>query len=63
MNEFVSWCRHLLVSFLFHAVTSLHPLTSPFIFIEMIFPLVTMKITINKVQTLGACEGSVECEM
>ena len=25
MNEFVSWCRHLLVSFLFHAVTSLHP--------------------------------------
>ena len=25
MNEFVSWCRHLLVSFLFHAMTSLHP--------------------------------------
>ena len=25
MNEFVSWYRHLLVSFLFHAVTSLHP--------------------------------------
>ena len=25
MNEFVSWCRHLLVSFLFHVVTSLHP--------------------------------------
>ena len=25
MNEFVSWCRHLLVSFLFHARTSLHP--------------------------------------
>ena len=25
MNEFVSWCRHLLVSFLFHALTSLHP--------------------------------------
>ena len=25
MNEFVSWCRNLLVSFLFHAVTSLHP--------------------------------------
>ena len=24
MNEFVSWCRHLLVTFLFHAVTSLH---------------------------------------
>ena len=24
MNEFVSWCRHLLVSFLFHALTSLH---------------------------------------
>ena len=36
MNEFVSWCRHLLVSFLFHALTSLHP---PY-FIEMIFPLV-----------------------
>ena len=35
-NEFVSWCRHLLVSFLFHALTSLHPLH----FIEMIFPLV-----------------------
>ena len=25
MNEFVSWCRHLLVSFLFHALTSLNP--------------------------------------
>ena len=25
MNEFVSWCRHLLVSFLFHALTSQHP--------------------------------------
>ena len=25
MNEFVYWCRHLLVSFLFHALTSLHP--------------------------------------
>ena len=25
MNEFVAWCRHLLVSFLFHALTSLHP--------------------------------------
>ena len=25
MNEFVSWCRHLLVPFLFHAPTSLHP--------------------------------------
>ena len=25
MNEFVSWCRHLLVSFLFHALTSIHP--------------------------------------
>ena len=25
MNEFVSWCRHLLVSFLFHALTSLYP--------------------------------------
>ena len=25
MNEFVSWCRHLLVSFLFHALVSLHP--------------------------------------
>ena len=25
MNEFVSWCRYLLVSFLFHALTSLHP--------------------------------------
>ena len=25
MNEFVSWCRHLLVPFLFHAMTSLHP--------------------------------------
>ena len=24
MNEFVSWCRHLLISFLFHALTSLH---------------------------------------
>ena len=25
MNEFVSWCRYLLVSFLFHVLTSLHP--------------------------------------
>ena len=25
MNKFVSWCRHLLVSFLFHALTSLYP--------------------------------------
>ena len=25
MNEFVSWCRPLLVSFIFHALTSLHP--------------------------------------
>ena len=25
MNVFVSWLRHLLVSFLFHALTSLHP--------------------------------------
>ena len=25
MNYFLSWCRPLLVSFLFHAVTSLHP--------------------------------------
>ena len=25
MNEFVSWCSHLLVSFLFHAQASLHP--------------------------------------
>ena len=25
MNEFVFWCRHLLVSFLFHALTSLYP--------------------------------------
>ena len=24
MNEFVSWCRHLLVSFLFHALTFFH---------------------------------------
>ena len=36
MNEFVSWCGHLLVSFIFHALTFLHP---PH-FIEMIFPLV-----------------------
>ena len=38
MNEFVSWCRHLLVPFLFSDVTSLHPLH----FIEMIFPLVPL---------------------
>ena len=25
MNYFLSWCRHLLVPFLFHALTSLHP--------------------------------------
>ena len=37
MNEFVSWCRHLLVSFLFHV----HPYI-PLHFIEMIFPLVPL---------------------
>ena len=25
MSDFVSWCRYLLVPFLFHEVTSLHP--------------------------------------
>ena len=25
MNDFLSWCRHLLVPFLFHDLTSLHP--------------------------------------
>ena len=25
MNEFLFWCRHPLVPFLFHGVTSLHP--------------------------------------
>ena len=25
MSLYISWCRHLLVSFLFHALTSLHP--------------------------------------
>ena len=25
INDFLSWCRHLLVPFLFHEVTSLHP--------------------------------------
>ena len=25
MNNFLSWCMHLLVPFLFHEVTSLHP--------------------------------------
>ena len=25
VNDFLSWCRHLLVPFLFHDVTSLHP--------------------------------------
>ena len=27
MNDFLSWCRHLLISFLFHDLTSLHPLS------------------------------------
>ena len=39
MNDFLSWCRHLLVPFLFD-VTSLHPLH----FIEMIFPLVIILV-------------------
>ena len=38
MNDFLSWCRHLLVPFLFHDLTSLHPLH----FIEMIFKLVPL---------------------
>ena len=25
MNEFVSWCMHLFVPFIFHELTSLHP--------------------------------------
>ena len=25
MSDFVSWCRHILVPFFFHEVTSLHP--------------------------------------
>ena len=25
MNDFLSWCRHVLVPFLFHDLTSLHP--------------------------------------
>ena len=25
MNDFLSWCKHLLVPFLFHDLTSLHP--------------------------------------
>ena len=36
MKEFVSWCKHLLVSSLFHAVISLHP---PSLVIEIIIPL------------------------
>ena len=36
MNDFLSWCRHLLVPFRFHDLTSLHPTS----FMEMIFPLV-----------------------
>ena len=39
MNEFVSWCRHLLVSFLFHALTSLHPPS----FHRNDFPLVPLR--------------------
>ena len=38
MNYFLSWCRPLLVAFLFHAMTSLLLLH----FIEMIFPLVPL---------------------
>ena len=34
----MSWCRHLLVSFHFHALTSLYPLH----LIEKIFPLVPL---------------------
>ena len=49
MNEFVSWCRHLLVSFLFHALTSLHPLH----FIEMIFPLVLTTVTVDTAEAMG----------
>ena len=33
MKDFLSWCRHLLVPFLFHDLTALHPPS----FIEMIF--------------------------
>ena len=49
MNDFLSWCMHLLVPFLFHDLTSLHPPS----FIEMIFILVLCsdgKYLILKVQ-------------
>ena len=48
MNEFVSWCRHLLVSFLFHALTSLH---IPLHFIEMIFSTCSTHFSIILVQS------------
>ena len=40
MNDFLSWCRHLFVPFLFRDMTSLHPLH----FIEMIFTLVRASV-------------------
>ena len=47
MNDYLFWCRHLLVPILFHDVTPLHPLS------EMIFPLVTTSVIIIFPQPLG----------
>ena len=37
MKNFLSWCRHLLFSFLFHDLTSLHPLHLIFLLVPLIF--------------------------
>ena len=50
MNEFVSWCRHLLVPFLFHDLTSLHPPSfhrndlSTCILIEGVYTVVKLRV-------------------
>ena len=51
MNDFVSWCMHLLDLFRFHEVTSLHP----FISFEMIFPLVQNSTGLPQVHITYLC--------
>ena len=53
MNDFVSWCRHLLVPFLFHVDIPYIPYI-PLHFIEMIFTLVELIFL-----CFGAMKGDV----
>ena len=57
MNEFVCWCRHLLVSFLFHALTSLHPPS----FHRNDFSTCTLINNVKKEKSRPADDSGVSC--